>query len=191
MVDGSPMAEPGERGSGSRRHWRVLVAGSFALFALVAFAAWGAIGNHRARADRPARPVHSAAAGETARKTVVRLGPQHHRPRPQSRTIHVASGATVRRFDVSEPAGAIQLLRVAVPHGTRARITGTIPQVAGVSISTPRQRSDPSESCRRRGGINVCTQSEEACPMPPATWHFRLRKLSGRAGVIRLEFLVG
>jgi hypothetical protein len=97
----------------------------------------------------------------------------------------------VRRFDVSEPAGAIQLLRVTVPHGTRARITGTIPQVAGVSISTPRQRSDPSESCRRGGGTNLCTQSEEACPMPPATWHFRLHKLSGPAGVIRLEFLVG
>jgi len=103
----------------------------------------------------------------------------------------VASGATVKRFDVSEPAGAIRLLRVTVPHGTRARITGTIPQVAGVSVSTPRQGNDPSETCQRRGGTDVCTQSEEACPMPPATWHFRLNKLAGPAGEVWLDFAVG
>lgn len=181
------MAEPDERGSSPRRHWRVLVAGSFALFALLAFGAWGALGRQQARAKHAsARSIRQQPAGSYGRAR-----PQHRRPRPQSRTIHVESDATVKRFDVSERAGAIRLLRVTVPHGTRARITGTIPQVAGVSISTPRQRNDPSETCRRRGVSDVCTQAEEACPMPPGTWHFRLHKLAGPAGEVRLEFAVG
>jgi hypothetical protein len=179
------MAEPDEHGAGPRRRWRVVAAGSFALFGLLASGAWVAVGADRAL---PNRPVHLAVPVRTAKKTVLRHRPQ--RPQPQSRTIHVASGPTVARFDVSESAGAIRLLRVTVPHGTRARIIGTIPQVAGVSISTPRQVNDPAETCRHRGRADVCTQSEEACPMPPATWHFRLHKLAGPAGVIRLEFLV-
>jgi hypothetical protein len=86
----------------------------------------------------------------------------------------------------------IRLLRVVVPHGTRARLTGVIPQLASVFITTPAHpRGDPSEACRRRGVVDVCTQGEEACPMPPATWHFRLHKFTRPAGEIRLEFRVG
>jgi hypothetical protein len=152
---------------------------------------------------RPKHPVHSSAPVPTARKTVLRHRP--HRPRPQIRTIHVAAGPTVKRFDVSAPAGAIKLLRITLLYGTRISLTGTIPSGgrgplpaphgtgrirAIVAISTPRPR-DPSETCRRLGGTDVCTQGEEACPMPPANWHFRLHKLAGPAGLIRLEFVVG
>jgi DNA-binding beta-propeller fold protein YncE len=83
----------------------------------------------------------------------------------------------------------IRLLRVTVPHGTRADLTGVIPHLAGVGISTPRSTA-PSETCGRRGAVDVCTQAEEACPMPAATWRFRLRKLAGPAGEVKLEFVV-
>ena len=108
----------------------------------------------------------------------------------RTRTIEVGSGATVKRFEVSEPAGVIRLLRITVPHGTRANLTGVIPNLAGVSISTP-PSTVPSETCWRDGVNEVCAQAEEACPMPAATWHFVLRKHAGPAGAVRLEFVVG
>jgi hypothetical protein len=110
--------------------------------------------------------------------------------RRHTRTIEVVTGATVNRFDVSEPAGVIRLLRITVPHGTRATLTGVIPDLAGVSISTPRS-TVPSETCWRHRVDDVCIQAEEACPMPAATWQFVLRKLAGPAGEVRLEFVVG
>jgi len=95
----------------------------------------------------------------------------------------------VKRLHVSEPAGVIRLLRITVPNGTRADITGVIPGVAAIGISTP-QRFIPSETCQRRGGVDVCTQAEQACPMPAATWQFRIDKLAGPAGQVRLDFVV-
>lgn len=77
-----------------------------------------------------------------------------------------------------------------MPHGTRAELTGAIPQVASIVISTP-HRNIPSETCHHRGTADVCIEAEQACPMPAATWHYRLHKLAGPAGQIRLEFLVG
>jgi hypothetical protein len=97
----------------------------------------------------------------------------------------------VKSVDISEPAGVIKLLRLIVPAGTRTSATGVIPDLAGVGISTPAPGNDASETCQRRGELVVCNQAEEACPMPMATWRFRLRKLSGRAGIITLEFVVG
>jgi hypothetical protein len=40
------------------------------------------------------------------------------------------------------------------------------------------------------GTFDVCTQSEEWCPMPQAVWHFRLVKLSGPAGPVRFDYVV-
>lgn len=105
--------------------------------------------------------------------------------------IRVASGTAVKRFEFSEPEGAIRLLRVTAPQGTHARLTGRILGTAGVSISIPRGKDNPAEVCRQTQAMAVCTQWEEACPMPPATWHFRLRKLAGPPGEIRVEFVVG
>lgn len=132
----------------------------------------------------------SAAGDQTGREAKHRV--RHPLvTRAETRGIHVASGAAVKRFELSEPGGAIRLLRVTVPQGTRAQLTAVIPGTAGVGISVPRGRVDSAEVCRRAGAVDVCSQSEEACPMPPATWRFRLRKLAGPAGEIRIEFAVG
>ena len=185
MGHGRPaaMTEPEGR-SRLGRSLRMLAAGGFALSALLAFGAWGAVARHQAPAPRPA---HSSASVAVTVKTAVA---GHRTARPRSRTIHVAPGATLKRFDVSEPAGAIRLLSVTVPYGTRARLTGTIPGVASIAVSTPRS-TVPSETCQRRGTADVCTQAEEPCPMPAATWHFRLVKFAGPAGEVRIQFVVG
>lgn len=98
-------------------------------------------------------------------------------------SIQVPAGATRKQFDLSEPSGVIQLLRITVPPGTRANLTGVIPHLAGIDIRAP-------QSCQHRGKVDICTQPEEACPMPAATWHFRLQKLAGPAGKIRVRFIV-
>ncbi len=181
----------------------MLVAGSFALVGLLAFGAWAAVGSRGAQASEPsARSLTPAAEGSpsvSANELRVMVATRTFRPdlaarqrgvHPQRRSVRVGSGATMKQFEVSEPAGVIRLLRVTAPHGTRATLTGAIAQVAGVAISTP-QSTSPSETCRRRGAVDVCNQVEEACPMPAASWHFRLHKLAGPAGEIRLDFLVG
>jgi hypothetical protein len=104
--------------------------------------------------------------------------------------ISVRAGATVKQFKISERAGAIRLLRVTVPQRTRLNITGQIPHLAIVGISTP-QSTASAETCRQRDEDEICTQPMQQCPMPAATWHFRLQKLAGPSGDIRLEFTVG
>lgn len=111
--------------------------------------------------------------------------------RSGSLLVPTRAGASVNRVVVSEPAGVIRLLGVIAPAGTRARVTGVISGLAGVSISLPRARVDNAESCTRHGSAVACIQGEEACPMPAANWHFRVRKLEGPAGRIRIDFVVG
>jgi hypothetical protein len=106
-----------------------------------------------------------------------------------NRSVRVVSGETIKRFALTEPGGVIRLLRVVAPHRTRATVTAVIPHLANVSISTP-DNTIASETCERRGAVDVCTQAEEACPMPAATWRFRLTKLAGPAGVVRIEFVI-
>ena len=106
--------------------------------------------------------------------------------RPASRTIRVDSGATRTRFLISQPEGVILLVRLTVPHGVHATVTGSIPRLASVIAST-----DDQASCRRRGAVDVCAPAYEWCPMPAAAWRFELRKLAGPAGAIRLDFRVG
>lgn len=105
--------------------------------------------------------------------------------------VPTRAGASLNRVVVSEPAGVIRLLRVVAPAGTSARVTGVISGFAVVSISLPRAHGDNAESCTRRSGAVACVQSEEACPMPAATWHFRVRKFDGPTGRIRIDFAVG
>lgn len=169
---------------GRNGRWRLLAVGILVPLAAPALGAWGAAGKRQPAARRSVESFvrvarhHRAATGRR---------PVAHR---RTRTIEVGSGATVKRFEVSEPAGVIRLLRIAVPRGTRGTLTGVIPDLAGVSISTPRS-TWPSETCWQDGLDDVCSQAEEACPMPAATWHFVLRKLAGPAGEVRLEFVVG
>ena len=108
------------------------------------------------------------------------------RARIASRTIRVDAGATRRRFLISQPEGVILLVRLTVPHGVRATVTGSIPRLARVMVST-----DDKASCRRRGAVDVCAPAYAWCPMPAAAWRFELRKLAGPVGEIRLDFSVG
>jgi hypothetical protein len=111
--------------------------------------------------------------------------------RSVSMLVPTPAGASMNRVEVSEPAGVIRLFRVVAPAGTHLSVTGRVSGLAVVSISLPLVNHDPSETCARHGRSVVCSQSEEACPMPPATWQFRLRKLAGPAGRIRIDFVVG
>lgn len=107
-----------------------------------------------------------------------------------SRTFHLGPGSEVRWFTLRERGGVILLNRLTVPRGVRAVVDARIPHLAGARVISWPDRNDPSLSCRAKGGYQVCTQSEEWCPMPQATWHFHLVKLSGPAGPVRFDYLV-
>lgn len=202
----SDLSSSHRRQSGRLRRWgwRSLVIGLSAGCVVLSFGGWGATSG-RVGLTAPSRRGlaglvdHSAGAPINqlgghqlfveARAPRAILGSQQKTARRRSRSIRVLSGETMQRFDVAEPAGVIRLLRVSVPHGTHAELTGAISRVAGVTISTAHS-AIPSESCHRRGPVDICTEAVEACPMPAATWHFWLRKLDGPAGEIRLEFLI-
>ena len=107
-----------------------------------------------------------------------------------SRTFQLGAGHAVRTFTFHERDGVILVNRLTVRHGVRARVDARIPGLAGARVTSWGGCDDPSLSCRRRGGYDVYTQQEEWCPMPAATWHVRLVKLSGPAGPIRFEYVV-
>ena len=110
---------------------------------------------------------------------------------PRSLLIRTLAGRSVDRATLSEPAGIIREFRVAATAHIRVRVTVVIPGLAGVSAWVPRGHLDNSESCSHHGGSVVCVQGVEACPMPAANWHLKVRKLSGPAGPVRIDFVVG
>jgi hypothetical protein len=101
------------------------------------------------------------------------------------------SGGARRVFTVRQPSGVVLLTRLTVTHGIRAWATATIPNVSGVRVSTIRERGDPLSPCRRRARFDVCTQSQEWCPMPAAVWRVLIVKVGGPAGLVRFDFVVG
>jgi len=101
--------------------------------------------------------------------------------------LHLGPGRAEASFRLHKPDGVILLFRATVPHGAKVRVDGRIPGVAGVRLNT----AWSALSCRRRGASDVCVQQEEWCPMPEATWHFRVIKTSGPAGAVRIDFVVG
>jgi hypothetical protein len=119
------------------------------------------------------------------------IGGEQAAARPAGTFVRMPAGTSVARVEVSEPAGAIRLLRVAAPRGTRMKVTGVIPGLAGVSIPVPRGGRINAETCTHHGSTVACIEGEEACPMPAATWQFRVRKTAGPAGRIRIDFVVG
>lgn len=80
--------------------------------------------------------------------------------------------------------------RLTVPRGVRVRVVARIPGLAGAGVESWAQPDDPTLACLPRGGDVVCTQGEEWCPMPRATWHFRLLKLGGPAARVRFDYVV-
>lgn len=108
----------------------------------------------------------------------------------QTAVAHFGAGRHGRSFAVREPAGVIVQYRISAPAGVRVRAWAQIPHVT-VPLAIRTAPDGPSSSCARRGSRVVCTQGEEGCPMPPATWHFRVVKLTGRAGSVVVRFRVG
>jgi hypothetical protein len=107
-----------------------------------------------------------------------------------TRTFELGAGRSTRTFTLREHDGVILVNRLTVSHGVRAFVEARIPGLAGARVSSWTSRNDPSLVCRRRGAFDVCTQSEEWCPMPQAVWHFRLVKLSDHAGQVRFDYIV-
>jgi hypothetical protein len=109
-----------------------------------------------------------------------------------SRTFQLPAGRASRTFTLREGRGVILVNRLTVRRGVRVTAYASIPHLAGAGvISWPNQHGgNTSLSCRRKGSHEVCNQAEEWCPMPKATWHVRLVKLSGPAGAVRFDYVV-
>ena len=108
-----------------------------------------------------------------------------------SHVFEFGPGSARRVFAVRQPSGVVLLTRLTVRHGIRAWATATVPNVSGVRVSTIRERGDPLSPCRRRRRFDVCTQSQEWCPMPAARWRILLVKVGGPASLVRFDFVVG
>lgn len=109
-----------------------------------------------------------------------------------TRTLQLPAGRASRTFTLRERSGVILVNRLTVRRGVRVTEYASIPRLAGAGVASwPDQRGgDTSLTCRREGPSEVCNQAEEWCPMPEATWHVRLVKLSGPAGAVRFDYLV-
>jgi len=107
-----------------------------------------------------------------------------------TRTFRLGTGRATRTFTFRERGGVILLNQLSVQHGVRAFVEASIPHLAGAEVWSWSSRNRPASSCRRHGAFDICTQSEEWCPMPPASWQVRLVKLGGPAGPIRFEYIV-
>jgi hypothetical protein len=99
-------------------------------------------------------------------------------------------GPDRRVFSMPQPRGIVLLTRLTTTYGIRASAAATITGVAGVRVVNYGQLGDPSP-CRRRGSFEICTQSQEGCPMPQAVWRIHLLKTGGHAGLVRFDFVVG
>jgi hypothetical protein len=107
-----------------------------------------------------------------------------------TRTFAIGAGRATRKFTFRERSGVILVNRLTVLHGVRAFVDARIPHLAGTRVISWPSRNDSSLSCRRKGAFDVCTQGEEWCPRPQATWRFHLVKLSGPPGPIRFDYVV-
>jgi len=163
-----------------------------AITAVVLAAALTACGIRPAHGNRgtphhgPGHAVLAAPAGAVSR----------HQPRRPpaafrtTRTFRLGAGRATRTFTLRERSGVILRNQLTVRHGVRAFVGARIPGVADARVWSWASRNGPSSSCRRDGAFDVCTQGEEWCPMPQATWHLHLVKLSGPAGPIRFDYVV-
>jgi hypothetical protein len=107
-----------------------------------------------------------------------------------TRSFTLGPGRSVRTFTLREQSGVILLSRLTVPHGAHVVVAARIPHVAGAGVSSWPRWNTPTLVCKRRGASDVCTETQEWCPMPQAVWHVRLVKRSGPAGLVRLDYVV-
>lgn len=134
----------------------------------------------------PGHGVLAAAAGTVSGHQLR----QHPAVFQATRTFWLGAGKATRTFTLSERSGVILRNQLTVRQGVRAYVEARIPGVTGVEVWSWASRNRPSASCRQDGAFEVCAQGEEWCPMPQATWHFRLVKVEGPAGPVRFDFLV-
>src|SRR5258708_14190737 len=107
-----------------------------------------------------------------------------------TRTFRLGPGRATRTFTFRERGGVILLNQLTARHAVRAYVVARIPHLARPEVSRWTSRDHPAASCRRHGAFHLCTQSQKWCPMPPATWHFRLVKLGGPSVLIRFDCIV-
>ena len=107
-----------------------------------------------------------------------------------SRWFQTGAGPARRVFSMPQPRGIVLLTRLTTTYGIKASVAATIPGGAGVRVLNYGNLGDPSP-CRRRGSLEICTQSQEGCPMPKAVWRIHVLKTGGPAGLVRFDFLVG
>jgi hypothetical protein len=124
-----------------------------------------------------------SAGGHRARP----VGAPHRR---QSMTVRFGRGRRAVVFGLREPAGIILGYTISVPRGVVARAWSQVPGLT-VPLEIRTSPNGPVASCRRSGPRIVCTQGEEGCPMPAATWRVRIVKLAGPAGRVTLRLRVG
>ena len=108
-----------------------------------------------------------------------------------TRTFLLSAGRAQRRFSMRERDGVMLLTRITASIGVHAFVDARIPHVAGTRFQTAGSRPDPPLRCRPDGALDICTQSQEWCPMPAALWQMHLVKKSGPAGPIRVDFVIG
>lgn len=107
-----------------------------------------------------------------------------------SRTFELGPGSAHRVFTMRQPHGVVLVTRLTTTYGIRASVAARIPGVAGVNVVNYGNLGSPSP-CLRRGSLEICTQSQEGCPMPKAVWRIHLFKVGGPAGRVRFDFVVG
>jgi hypothetical protein len=153
------------------------------LAACSARSALGNLGAPRLSRDRAVLAVPAAAASQHQ--------PRQLRARFQTkRTFRLGAGRATRTFTFREQDGVILRNQLTVRHGVRVVVDARSADTSVLKIWSWARRNEPSLSCRRHGGFDICTQSEQWCPMPQASWHFRLVKLSGPAGPVRFDYVV-
>jgi hypothetical protein len=116
--------------------------------------------------------------------------------RATTQVVRLEPGRAQSTAWIREPSGVILLAQISAPRGVRAAVELTNADVAGpgvadITVATAPTRRDPSLSCRLHGGVNVCTQAIEWCPMTAATWRLHVTKQSGPAAQVRVDFIVG
>ena len=151
--------------------------------------ACGARSSHGSQATPHHGPVRAALAS-SAWAVSRHQARQHPAMFQTTRTFRLGAGRATRTFTFGERSGVILRNQLTVRPGVRAFVDARIPHLAGAKVWSWAARNRPSAGCRRDGAFDVCTQGEEWCPMPQATWHFRLVKLGGPAGPVRFDFVV-
>jgi hypothetical protein len=104
--------------------------------------------------------------------------------------LHFDGGRQALSFGLSEPSGVILLYRISVPQGTEVRGSARLPRIT-VPLRIATTPGGPSSNCSALPRRVRCTVGEEWCPMPAGTWVFRVEKLTGPAGDVKLWFRVG